>query len=47
MQDSFEEKMLDLQRKKQNLADISMNRGKLDKAENTKRKLDELRSLFR
>ena len=47
MKDSFEEKMLDLQRKKQNLADISMNRGKLDKAENTKRKLDELRSLFR
>ena len=47
MQDSFEEKMLDLQRKKQNLADISMNRGKLDKAENAKRKLDELRSLFR
>lgn len=47
MQDSFEEKMLDLQRKKQNLADISMNRGKPDKAEATKRKLDELRSLFK
>lgn len=47
MADSFEEKMLDLQRKKQNLADLSMNRGKLDKAENSKRKLEELRSLFK
>ncbi|KAL9630440.1 MAG: hypothetical protein Q9164_006412, partial [Protoblastenia rupestris] len=41
MDNSFEEKMLDLQRKKQNLADLSMNRGKLDKAEAVKRKLDE------
>lgn len=47
MEGSFEEKMLDLQRKKQNLADLSMNRGKLDKAEAAKRKLDELRSLFK
>ena len=47
MRDSFEEKMLDLQRKKQNLADLSMNRGKLDKAEATKRRLEELRSLFK
>lgn len=47
MQDSFEEKMLELQRKKQNLADLSMNRGKLDKAEAAKRKLDDLRSLFK
>ena len=47
MAESFEEKMLDLQRKKQNLADLSMNRGKLDKAENSKRKLEELRSLFK
>ena len=47
MEKSFEEKMLDLQRKKQNLADLSMNRGKLDKAEAAKRKLDELRSLFK
>ena len=47
MKDSFEEKMLDLQRKKQNLADLSMNRGKIDKAEAAKRKLDELKSLFR
>ena len=47
MEGSFEEKMLDLQRKKQNLADLSMNRGKLDKAEASKRKLEELRSLFK
>ena len=47
MQGSFEEKMLDLQRKKQNLADLSMSRGKLDKAEAIKRKLDDLRSLFK
>ncbi|SLM40972.1 snf2 family domain-containing protein [Lasallia pustulata] len=47
MRDSFEEKMLDLQRKKQNLADLSMGRGKLDKAEATKRRLEELRSLFK
>jgi len=47
MDDSFEDKMLDLQRKKQSLADLSMNRGKLDKAEAAKRKLDELKSLFK
>ena len=47
MENSFEEKMLDLQRKKQNLADLSMNRGRIDKAEAAKRKLDELKSLFR
>jgi len=47
MEGSFEEKMLDLQRKKQNLADLSMSRGKLDKAEAIKRKLDDLRSLFK
>ncbi|KAI9684348.1 MAG: hypothetical protein M1829_002158 [Trizodia sp. TS-e1964] len=45
---SFEEKMLDLQRKKQNLADLSMERGKtLDRGEATKRRLEELRSLFK
>ena len=44
---SFEEKMLDLQRKKQSLADLSMNRGKLDKAEAAKQRLEELRSLFK
>ena len=47
MEGSFEEKMLILQRKKQNLADLSMNRGKMDKAEAAKQKLEELRSLFR
>lgn len=47
MEHSFEEKMLDLQRKKENLADLSMNRGKLDKAEAARFKLEELRSLFR
>lgn len=47
MDDSFEEKMLDLQEKKKNLADLSMNRGKLDKAEAARKKLDDLRSLFR
>lgn len=47
MKESFEEKMLELQRKKQNLADLSMNRGKLDKAEANKQRLEELRSLFK
>ncbi|KAL9031346.1 MAG: hypothetical protein Q9196_000601, partial [Gyalolechia fulgens] len=46
MEDSFEEKMLALQKKKQRLADLSMNRGKLDKAELAKQRLEELRSLF-
>lgn len=47
MHDSFEDKMLALQRKKENLADLSMNRGKLDKTEAAKQKLEELRSLFK
>lgn len=47
MDGSFEEKMLELQRKKQNLADLSMNRGKLDRAEAARQKLEELRSLFK
>lgn len=47
MQGSFEEKMLDLQRKKENLADLSLNRGKMDKAEAAKQRLEELRSLFK
>ncbi|KAL8713258.1 MAG: hypothetical protein Q9225_006810 [Loekoesia sp. 1 TL-2023] len=47
MEDSFEEKMLDLQKKKQRLADLSMSRGKLDKAELAKQRLEELRSLFK
>ena len=47
MEGSFEEKMLALQKKKQNLADLSMNRGKLDKSEAAKQRLEELRSLFK
>ncbi|MCJ1355965.1 MAG: hypothetical protein MMC33_005959 [Icmadophila ericetorum] len=47
MRNSFEEQMLKLQRKKQNLADLSMNRGKVDKAEAAREKLAELRSLFK
>ncbi|KAL8672297.1 MAG: hypothetical protein Q9168_003240 [Polycauliona sp. 1 TL-2023] len=47
MEGSFEEKMLALQKKKQNLADLSMSRGKLDKAEAAKQRLEELRSLFK
>ena len=47
MADSFEEKMLELQRKKQSLAELSLGKGKLDKAEATKRRLEELRSLFK
>lgn len=48
MQNSFEEKMLELQQKKRDLADLSMNRNvKLDKAEAAKRRLEELRSLFK
>ena len=47
MDGSFEEKMLELQRKKQNLADLSMSRGKLDKAEAAKQRMEELRSLFK
>ena len=47
MENSFEEKMLELQRRKQDLAELSLSRGKLDKAEAAKKKLDDLRSLFR
>lgn len=47
MKNSFEERMLALQRKKENLAELSMNRGKLDKAEAAKQRLEELRSLFK
>ena len=48
MRGSFEEKMLELQRKKKDLADLSFNRNqKMDKAEQVKKKLEDLRSLFR
>ena len=47
MQGSIEERMLRLQRKKMELAELSMSRGKIDRAEMAKRKLEELKSLFR
>lgn len=47
MEDSFEENMLRLQQKKKDLADLSMTRGKIDKAEAAKQRMEELRSLFR
>lgn len=48
MEDSFEEKMLELQQKKVQLADLSMNRNvKLDKAEAARKRLEDLKSLFR
>jgi SNF2 family DNA or RNA helicase len=50
MRGSFEEKMLELQRKKKDLAEISMDRDsrvKYSKADLAKQRLEELRSLFR
>ena len=48
MENSFEEKMLELQHKKVQLADLSMNRNvRLDKAEAAKKRLEDLKSLFR
>lgn len=48
MRGSFEEKILELQQKKKDLADLSFNRNqKIDKAEQVKKKLEDLRSLFR
>lgn len=46
MENSFEEKMLVLQGKKKALADLTMARGK-KKGEDSKKRLEELRSLFR
>ncbi|KAF2999031.1 hypothetical protein E8E13_008323 [Curvularia kusanoi] len=46
MENSFEEKMLVLQRKKKDLADLTMSRGR-KKGEDSKKRLEELRSLFR
>lgn len=46
MENSFEEKMLLLQNKKKALADLTMSRGKT-KGEHSKKRLEELRSLFR
>ncbi|KAF2135855.1 uncharacterized protein K452DRAFT_280884 [Aplosporella prunicola CBS 121167] len=48
MENSFEEKMLELQEKKKDLADLSMNRNaKLDREEAARKRLEDLRSLFR
>ncbi|OCK82369.1 hypothetical protein K432DRAFT_380483 [Lepidopterella palustris CBS 459.81] len=47
MEHSFEEKMLELQRKKKALADLSMGREKISKAEAARQRLEDLRSLFR
>jgi SNF2 family DNA or RNA helicase len=47
MDNSFEEKMLELQRKKKALADLTMAREKVSKEKQAKQKLEELRSLFR
>ncbi|KAK8079865.1 helicase-like transcription factor [Apiospora hydei] len=48
MANSIEEKMLELQEKKKQLASLSMDRGKaMDKAEAAKQKLRDLRSLFK
>lgn len=47
MKDSFEEKMLDLQRKKKALADLTMAREKSSKEQAAKQRLEDLRSLFK
>lgn len=47
MDDSFELKMQDLQKKKMKLADLTLAREKRTKEEQTKMRLEELRSLFR
>ncbi|KAL2061835.1 hypothetical protein VTL71DRAFT_7213 [Oculimacula yallundae] len=50
MNDSFEEKMLLLQDKKKKLASLSMDsegRGRIDKAEAARKRLEDLRSLFK
>jgi len=50
MNDSFEEKMLELQEKKKKLAHLSMDsdgRSRVDKAEAARKRLEDLRSLFK
>lgn len=47
MEGSFEEKMLDLQRKKRDLADLTMAREKGTKEQLAKQRLQDLRSLFK
>ncbi|KAJ5387521.1 hypothetical protein N7509_010062 [Penicillium cosmopolitanum] len=47
MKGSIEEKILELAKKKQQLADMSLNRGKLDKREIQEERMKEYRSLFK
>ncbi|KAL1973008.1 hypothetical protein VTN31DRAFT_6550 [Thermomyces dupontii] len=47
MRNSIEERIFELAKKKQQLADMSMNRGKLDKREIQEARMREYRSLFR
>lgn len=47
MKGSIEEKILELAKKKQQLADMSMNRGKLDKQEVQEERMREYRGLFK
>ncbi|KAJ5647037.1 hypothetical protein N7490_003409 [Penicillium lividum] len=47
MKSSIEEKILELAKKKQHLADMSMNRGKLNKAEDQEQRMQEYRGLFK
>ncbi|CAG8952487.1 hypothetical protein HYFRA_00001234 [Hymenoscyphus fraxineus] len=49
MNDSFEEKMLELQEKKKKLASISMDKeaGRIDKMDAARKRLEDLRSLFK
>ena len=47
MDGSFEEKMLELQRKKRALADLTMAREKNTKEQAAKQRLEDLRSLFK
>ena len=47
MEGSIEERMLVLQKKKTDLAELSIGKGRLDRAEAAKEKLEELKSLFR
>lgn len=47
MKDSIEEKILELGKKKQQLADLSMNRGKLDKKEIQEQRMQQYRGLFK
>lgn len=47
MKESIEEKIAELAKKKQQLADMSLNRGKLDKSEVQEKRMREYRSLFK